>query len=280
VFFMVAAPALSKLVYCAFPVSWSAMSHRWFRGLSRIAHRGAWLLLLALGSAQAAELTVSAATSLTTAFRALTPLFEAQHPGVKLRLNFGASGSVLQQIARGAPVDVFASADAATMDRAESQRLLAPGQRHDFASNSLVVIVPRGAARPTSLADLAQPAFRRVAIGVPGSVPAGRYARSALEQAGLWETVAPKTVGAQNVRQALDYVARAEVDAGFVYATDAALLPGALETAFEVPVNPPVRYPIAVLTKSPEPLLARQFVTFVLSAPAQAELARHGFRRP
>ncbi len=246
---------------------------------------GRWLaLLLSMAGAisapaMAGEITVSAAASLRDAFTALVPMFQAAHPGTTVRLNTAASGVLLQQIQRGAPVDVFASADAETMDRA--QPLLLAGSRHDFATNALVVVVPAtgSAMPPRSLSDLAQSAITRVAVGVPASVPAGRYAKLALEQAGLWAAVGPKTVGAQNVRQALDYAARAEVDAAFVYATDAALMPDRVHVALRVP-GVTVRYPIAVVAGSADPAAAQQFVDHVRSAAAQAVLARFGFTSP
>src|SRR3954447_13811548 len=173
-------------------------------------------------SAGAAEITVAAAASLTDVFKEIGTAFEAAHPPTKVRLNFAASGALLQQIAHGAPVDVLASADRETMDEAERRRLVRAETRADFAANALVVVVPRDAGKPPApLAELAAPAIRRVAIGIPASVPVGRYTKAVLEKAQLWSQVEAKMIGAQTVRQALDYVARGEVDAGFVYATDA-----------------------------------------------------------
>ena len=246
-----------------------------------VARLAALVFALNASIACAAGLTVSAAASLGDAFEAIGSAFEAAHRGSAVRFNIAASGALLQQIAQGAPVDVFASADAATMDEAERRGLLRPGSRADFASNALVVVVPSDAAAlPKSLAELAAPAIRRIAIGVPASVPAGRYARSALEQARLWDALAAKTVGAQSVRQALDYVARGEVDAGFVYATDATMLPGKVKVAFVVPTETPVVYPIAPLAAAADPAGARKLVEFVLSPAGQALLARHGFGKP
>lgn len=150
-------------------VSWeSAMKPVRFRILATLA--GAVLSC----AASAAELTVSAAASLTNAFRELAPMFEAQLPGTKVQWNFGASGALLQQIAKGAPVDVFASADQETMDQAQTQALVKASDRATFASNALVVIVPaQGNTAAKSLSDLAQPAYKRVAIGLPASVPVG-----------------------------------------------------------------------------------------------------------
>ena len=234
-------------------------------------------------SAAAADLTVSAAASLTQAFRDIGEAYGRRHPEVTVRLNFGASGALLQQIVRGAPVDVFASADRETMRQAQQQHAVRAGATVDFARNELVVVVPRAAptaAAIDSLAALATPAVRRVAIGLPASVPAGRYARDALEQAGLWPAVERRVVGAQTVRQALDYVARGEVDAGIVYRTDAALLGDRVRVAFAVATSVPVIYPIAPVAASPVPGEARRFVDFVVSPAGRAILARHGFAAP
>jgi molybdate transport system substrate-binding protein len=229
--------------------------------------------------AQAADVTVSAAASLTNALRDIAPLFEAAHPGSKLQLNFGASGALLTQITKGAPVDVFVSADPETMDQAQAQGLVKPAQRRDVVSNTLVVIVPAAAASvPRSLADLTTQA--RIAIGLPASVPVGRYTQGVLEQAGLWAAIEPRMIGAHSARQALDYVARAEVDAGFVYATDAALMPGKVKIAFTVPTPRPVRYPVATLAAAPHAADGQKFVDFLFTPPAQAVLAAYGFGKP
>lgn len=249
------------------------------RSLSRLAVALGSLLLA--GQALAADLTVSAAASLTNAFKELQPLFEAQHPDTKLQLNFGASGALLQQIVKGAPVDVFASADQETMDQAQAQSLVKAAERRNFVSNTLVVVVPSDAKMvPKAVTDLAQPAYARIAIGLPASVPVGRYTQAVLQKAGLWGAVEPRMIGASNVRQALDYVARGEVDAGFVYATDAALMPDKVKLALTVPTETPILYPIAPVAASGNAAAAQKFVAFVLSPPAQAVLAKYGFGRP
>lgn len=232
-------------------------------------------------TAQAADLTISAASSLTNAMRDIAPLFEAAHPGTQVRLNFGASGALLQQIAKGAPADVLATADQETMDQAQARGLLQAAQRRDFVSNALVVIVPVSAAKlPGSMADLTQPAYARIAIGLPASVPVGRYTRGVLEAAGLWNAIEPKMIGASNARQTLNYVARAEVDAGFVYATDAALMADKVKVAFRVPTTQAVLYPVAPLTSAPNPEAAARFVDFLVTPSAQSVLTRYGFGKP
>lgn len=226
-----------------------------------------------------ADLTVSAASSLTDAFREIATAYEASHPGTRIVLNFGASGLLLQQIDGGAPVDVLATADAETMDQAEAKQLLLAGSRADFARNALVLIAPLDSRVPVkALADLARPDIGRVAIGNPDTVPVGRYTRAALEAGDLWAAVEPKMISTQNVRQSLDYVVRGEVDAGFVYATDAALMPGKLRLVGPVETAQPIVYPIAVVRTSKEAGPARTFIAFVRSAPAQAILRKYGFK--
>ena len=238
-------------------------------------------LFVASGLALGADLTVAAAASLSNAFKEIGVAFEATHPGARVQFNFAASGALLQQIARGAPVDVFASADQETMNQAEQQQLVKPGARANFVSNSLVVVVPQDAAAvPKSLVDLTAPAIKRVAIGLPASVPVGRYTKAVLEKAQLWPAIEAKMIGAQSVRQVLDYVARGEVEAGFVYGTDAAIMPGKVRVAFTVPTETPVLYPIAPVMGTGNAVAAQQFVAYLLSPPGQAVLARHGFGKP
>lgn len=241
-----------------------------------------WFATLLALPAAAADLTVSAAASLTNAFKDIGPMFEAANPGTKVLFNFGASGALLQQIAKGgAPVDVFASADQETMDQAQSQGLVQAAQRRDFVSNRLVVIVPTTAAStPQAVGDLAQAAYQRIAIGLPASVPVGRYTKGVLEAAGVWGAIEPKMVGANNVRQALDYVARGEVDAGFVYSTDAAIMTDKVKVALTVPTQKPILYPVAPLAASANAAIAARFVEYLQSAQAQGVLAKYGFGKP
>ncbi len=226
------------------------------------------------------DLVVSAAISLTEAFQELGRRYEARHPGTKVVLNTGASDKLLQQILAGAPADVFASADQVAMDKAVAQKAVDPATRATFAGNALVLIVPADAKGPASPAALLDPKVRRVAVANPASVPAGRYAREALEAQGLWAAVEAKAVFGQSVRQCLDYVARGEVDAGFVYATDAAVQAGKVRVAATVPTRTPVTYPIALVLGTRQTEAARAFVALVVSVEGREVLARHGFTAP
>ena len=232
-------------------------------------------------AAWAGEVTVSAAASLTNAFKDIAQGYEAQNPGTKVRLNFGASGALLQQMAKGAPVDVFASADQETMNRAATAKLLADGTRVDFAQNTLVVIVPSTAAKtPQALPDLAGADFKRIATGTPATVPVGRYTMEAVQKAGLTDALQPRWIFGESVRQVLNYVARGEVDAGFVYRTDALVEPGKTRIAFTAATTTPVSYPIAVVAASKNVQAGRQFVNFVRSPAGVDILVRHGFAKP
>ena len=239
------------------------------------------VLSLAAGTAQAAEITVSAAASLTNAFKEIAQRYEAKYPDAKVQLNFGASGALLQQMAKGAPVDVFASADQATMDKAEKQDLINPKTRHNFARNTLVLIVPADSTQSLDkLADLKKASIQKIAIGNPASVPVGNYTKDVLEDARLWKPVSTKAVNTQNVRQSLDYVARGEVDAGFVYGTDTYVMKDKVKTAFEVPTKTPILYPLAITKDSAQPEEARRFQAFVLAPEGQEVLARFFFKKP
>jgi molybdate transport system substrate-binding protein len=250
--------------------------------MKRIARRLVLALLCSAAiGASAQELTVSAAASLQNAMREIGAAYQAAKPGTKINFNFAASGPLLAQIAQGAPVDVFASADAQTMDKAQAQALITPESRSDFAANELVLVSPLARAPSLkALADLSRDAVRRIALGTPASVPAGHYAQVALEAAGLWQPLTPKFVYAESVRQALNYVSRAEADAGFVYRTDALVDQDKVRIDFAVPSAGVVLYPIARVAKSASAAAADAFIAFVKSAPGQAVLARHGFKQP
>jgi molybdate transport system substrate-binding protein len=245
----------------------------------------AWLLgstaLIASVQAQAQTLTVSAAASLTNVLKELGVKYEAAHPGAKLQYNFAASGVLIQQISQGAPVDVFISADEESMTRGIDQKLLDAASKRNIASNQVVLIVPATGGVPVAgLADLSGAAVKHIALGKPASAPVGRYTKQSLEAAKLWSALEPKLVYADSVRQVLDYVARGEVEAGFVYATDAAVMADKVKTVMRVEGHAPVRYPAAITAEGKQKAAAADFLAFLLSAPAQDALGKAGFGKP
>lgn len=236
-------------------------------------------LVLISAPVLAGDLLVSAAASLTNAFQDMKGPFEKAHPGTTIVFNFAASGPLLQQMQQGAPVDVFASADQETMNKAE--KLVDPATRVDFAGNALVLVVPAEGALPLAgPGDLQGEQVKLVAIGNPESVPVGRYTKGALTAAGLYDALTPKFVLAESVRQALDYVVRGEVQAGFVYATDAALRADKVKVAAEVAGHKPISYPIALVQTSKSKDMGQAFIDYVTGAEGQAILARYGFKKP
>lgn len=239
------------------------------------------MLLAAAAPAGAQELTLSVAISMKEAIEELGRTFSQSRPGVVLRYNLGASGDLGKQIEAGAPVDVFVSAAARQMDELETRGLLVPGSRRVFARNVLVAVQPADSAfdlaRPSDLLDAR---VKRIVIGNPKTVPVGQYTEESLRALGLWARLTEKLVFAENVRQALDYVARGEVDAGFVYATDVrAARPGRVKESFRPAEDTyrPVVYPVAVINDSKHKALAQAFIELLLSPPGRTVLIRFGF---
>ena len=240
-------------------------------------------VLVALSArASAEEMTLSVAVSLKEAVEELGKAFASGRPGLTLRYNFGASGDLQKQIEAGAPIDLFLSAAQRQMDDLEKKGLIVAASRRAFAKNALTVIKPSDSkadiAKPT---DLLESRVARIVVGNPRTVPAGQYAEECLRTLGLWDRLQPKLVFAENVRQALDYVARGEVDAGFVYTTDAARARGVVE-AFRPAEDTyrPVVYPVAIVAASKQPALAQSFIDLLVGAPGRATLARFGFQPP
>lgn len=231
------------------------------------------------GTAVPETITVSAAASLTDAFTEIASKFEKENPGTNVSLNFGGSGSLRMQVEGGAPVDVFASADEKQMDILANETLIDNSSREDFASNSLVLIVPADSTLSiTSIQNLTDPGVQKISIGNPDTAPVGKYTLLALTEAGLWSQLENKTVLAEDVRQVLTYVERGEVDAGFVYATDAKIAdPGTIKVVTNVSVSTPVTYPIAVVFSSIHKEKAQKFLDFVTGTEGQNILKEYGF---
>ncbi|MEN9704948.1 MAG: hypothetical protein RLZZ393_827 [Pseudomonadota bacterium] len=228
-------------------------------------------------------LTVFAAASLTNVLQEIGDAY-ARQGGRPLRFSFAASSALARQIESGAPVDVFVSADQEWMDYLQSKRKLQGATRVDVVSNRLVLVAPSGSAASLRIA----PGFGlaaalgpegRLAIGDPSSVPAGKYAQAALTALGVWPTVAGRVVGADNVRTALNFVARAEAPLGIVYATDArSERKVRVVDTFPVGTHEPITYPAAVVVgASPD---AKAFVAFLRGPVARALFDNAGFGAP
>lgn len=236
-------------------------------------------VVLGLSAAsRAADLTVFAAASLADALTEIGEAY-ARTGGERVRFNFAASSTLARQIREGAPADVFFSADEVRMDELADHGLVVADTRRTLLANTLVLVVP--ADRPSAVrepADLATAPVRRVALAEPNTVPAGVYAKAYLEQAGLWAAVSPKVISAANVRAALAAIAAGNVDAGFVYRTDAARSTR-VRIVHEVPAfeGPRIAYPVAVLRDARVPEAARRLVTYLASPEARIVFLAHGF---
>ena len=241
-----------------------------------------WWLLVALALQPAAsaqrrsDVLVSAATSLTDVLQRVAAAYEAR-TAARVALNFGASNTLARQIAAGAPVDLFISADEAQMDAVRARIIAAT--RVNLLSNQLAVAVPEDRPRAVrSARDLVDPAFRRIAIGDPAAVPAGVYARHYLQRAGVWPLIEAKVIPTGSVRLALAAVENGAADAAIVYRTDIAAARRA-RLAFAVPAAdaPRIVYPAAVVRDAAHAEAAKRLLAFLRGREAAEIFRAAGF---
>jgi molybdate transport system substrate-binding protein len=240
------------------------------------------LLPLYATAASLNEITVSAAASLKNSFEEIATIFETMK-NVKVHLNFASSGNLMRQIEAGAPVDVFASAAIREMDELEKKKLIIAGTRCNFAENSIVLIRKTSSkAVLKTFSDLKDPDIKKIAVGNPGSVPAGMYAVQTLRYLKIWDSIKDKLVYGEHVRQVLDYVARGEVDAGIVFATDGAVKTKEVAVVAAAPEGSydKALYPVAVIKDTKNEASARMFIDLVLSAEGKKILEKYGFKKP
>jgi molybdate transport system substrate-binding protein len=224
-------------------------------------------------------LLVSAAASLQNALEVIQTDFETEHPNIAINYNFGSSGALQQQIEQGAPVDVFISAGVPQMDALAAQDLLLPDTRTDLLGNRLVLITPSDSTLGlTDFLGLAQDTVERISVGDFRSVPAGQYAEQVFNNLGILADLEPKLIFANNVRGVLAAVESGNVDAGIVYATDAAISDQVtvVATAAE-DLHDPITYPLAIMSDAASPVAARTFVDYLSSDEAQAVFEDFGF---
>jgi molybdate transport system substrate-binding protein len=245
----------------------------------------AMLLSTLAVTGQAAErtLTVFGAASLTDVLEEVGKAFTAQTQK-PVRFSFAASSALARQIESGAPADVFMSADQEWMDYLAARGLLRPDTRRDIVANTLVLVAPAASNVQLKIA----PGFAlaaalgergRLATADPGSVPAGRYARAALTRLDVWRSIESRIIPAENVRTALNFVARGEAPLGIVYTTDArAESRVRIVDAFPASAHEPITYPAAATVSAvPE---AEAFLAFLRSDMARGIFRRAGFRFP
>ena len=231
-----------------------------------------------INQSQPVGLTISAAASLRDVMEEVRLVWQQESADVVLTFNFGSSGSLQGQIEQGAPVDIFVSAATKQMDVLQQQGLILTNTRKNLLMNQVVLIEPKNALALKDFNDLRNGTVKRVAIGDPASVPAGKYSQEVLISLGIFELVGPKLILTKDVRQVLSYIETQNVDAGIVYLTDAK---GSKKVKI-VAIAPekshsPVIYPVAVLRDSKNVPAAQKFVQFLFSDQAKAIFQKHGF---
>jgi molybdate transport system substrate-binding protein len=241
--------------------------------------RALWAVLLALLALPALaqeRVLVFAAASLKNAIDEVN----AAYTGARVVASYGASSALARQIENGAPAQVFISADLDWMDYLEKQRLLQPGTRRNLLGNRLVLIAPAGTKSGLRIAPgfALAPALGggRLALANPDAVPAGKYAKAALEKLGVWDEVSRRVAAAENVRAALLLVARGEAPLGVVYETDARSERAvSVLDRFDAALHPPIVYPAALLRGSGAQ--GAGYLAYLASAQAMALFEKHGF---
>ena len=244
---------------------------------------GLTLALTGVGSAGAnakEEVTLFAAASTTDAVEAVARAFEAGGHG-RVRAVFAASSTLAQQILRGAPADLFLSANTAWMDHLEARGRIATETRFDLLGNRLALIAPRKSTLDLTVTRkfplAAALGERRLAMGDPAHVPAGLYAKAALENLGVWSEVAPKAAYVGSVRAALVLVERGETPVGIVYATDARISPRVRIVArFPEGSHPDIVYPLALVSGREGPAVSALY-DFLRGPEARDIFRAHGF---
>lgn len=236
-------------------------------------------LLCALTSIAGAEsINVAAAISLKEALTDVAIKYE-HDTGNHVDLVFGSSGQLLAQIKNGAPVDLFISAAIQQIEHLDKSGLADGSKSRVIAGNRLVLIIPSHENAPANFKDLADPSVKKLAIGNPATVPAGQYAQQVLKSLHLDATLADRTIYGANVRQVLDYVARSEVSAGIVYATDAKLAADKIKivASADESTHDPIRYPAVVLKTSNKSAAAASFLDYLTSKNVKMIFTEKGF---
>ena len=221
-------------------------------------------------------LRVAAAASVSDVATATADRFERDQPG-NADVSVASTGRLVVQVEAGAPYDVIITAGRTWMDRLVDDDLVDPTTRTSLASNAIALVVPAVDGRLDAFDGLRDPAYARIAIGRPDSVPAGAAARAILTERGLWASVEPRLVPCANVRQALAYVAQGEVDAGLVFLTDARAGGPVVRIVTHEPLTE-VNVEAAVVRAASHGALARRFIAMLGDAEGRATLEEHGFR--
>lgn len=230
------------------------------------------------GNKEKVELIISAAASLKDAMDVIQKNYKEVHPEVTLTFNYGASGSLQKQISQGAPVDLFFSAAEDKFDLLVEKGMIAKEDRVDLLKNSLVLVAPKGSQLIKDFSDLTKSEVNKISIGIPETVPAGKYAKESLVKTGIWKDIEKKVVYAKDVRQVLSYVETKNVEAGIVYKTDA-LVSNKVDIVAEADpaTHIPIVYPAGVIKDSKNYNAAKEFYEYLQTDDALKVFEEYGF---
>ncbi len=224
------------------------------------------------------NLTIAAASSLQDAIQDIGNLYSQQMQNVRLTYNFGSSGSLRHQIEQGAPVDIFISAASEHMDSLANKKLLLDNTHQSLLKNEVVLIAAQDNYDINNFSQLKVDAIRKIALGDPNSVPAGKYAREVLASLKLYKSLESKFIFTKDVRQVLAYVETGNVEAGIVYQTDAQISER-VKIIESAPINShsPIIYPVAAIKNTKYPEVTRDFLHFLFSNKAKNIFRVYGF---
>jgi molybdate transport system substrate-binding protein len=224
------------------------------------------------------ELVVAAAADLVFALRQISPLFERRHQA-KVTLTFGSTGQLAQQIQHGAPMDVFFAANAAFVEDLRAKGVVLADSVEQYAQGQIVLAVLKSRSSVTTLRDLTGNDVRRIAIANPAHAPYGMAAREALMSAGVWNTIQPKLVFGENIRQALQFLQTGNADAA-ILALSVAHVPEVRYARIDPSLYKPIVQTAAVISTSRLPGMAREFIRFVKGPHGRPIMKQFGFLLP
>jgi molybdate transport system substrate-binding protein len=225
------------------------------------------------------ELTISAAASLKESLEKIQQSYEKENPNVKLRYNFGGSGSLQQQIAQGAPVDLFFSSAEDKFNKLVDEGFITEDNGITLLQNELVLIVPtENTYDITKFEDLIHKEISHISIGIPETVPAGKYAKETLESLKIWTEIESKIVFAKDVRQVLSYVETGNVEAGIVYKSDALQSEKVtIISTVEPNLHSPIVYPIGIINGTKNYKAAKDFYNYIQKQNSLEVFEDYGF---
>lgn len=224
------------------------------------------------------ELNISAAASLKEAMADLQTAYKEIHPDVTLVTNFGASGSLEQQIEQGAPCDLFISAGKSQMTQLKDKGLILNSSDKDLVKNELVLVGPKDSTI-SGINDLTSDKVKKIAVGEASSVPAGKYADEVFTKLNIKSAIQSKLVFAKDVKEVLSWAASGNADIGFVYLSDA-LSSDSVKIIEQIPseYHSPINYPVGIINTSKNQDAAKDFEDFLFTNNAQKIFEKYGYK--